>query len=92
METKIEQSSMDESADIDLFEGLDTKDINLYADLYDTPPPENDKQAKELSVKIRKWISDGRPKPGDYSREDDKKMKDSGKQKKKRSLFGRFGK
>jgi len=29
----------------------------------DELPPENDKQAKELSSKIKKWISDGRPKP-----------------------------
>ena len=92
IETSMEQSSKDESADFDPFEGLDTKDINLYADLYDAPPPENDKQAQELSVKIRKWISDGRPKPDDNSKEDDKKMKSSDTQKKKRSLFGRFGK
>jgi fused signal recognition particle receptor len=92
METSVEQSSQEESTDSDPFEGLDTKDINLYADLYDEPPPENDKQAKELSVKIRKWISDGRPKPNDNSKEDDKKMKDTDTQKKKRSLFGRFGK
>ena len=92
MEASAQQSSKDESADSDPFEGLDTKDINLYADLYDEPPPENDKQAKELSVKIRKWISDGRPKPNDNSNEDDKKMKDSDTNKKKRSLFGRFGK
>ncbi len=91
METSVEQSSKDES-DYDPFEGLNTKDINLYADLYDAPPPENDKQAQELSVKIRKWISDGRPKPDDKSNEDDKKMKDSDTHKKKRSLFGRFGK
>lgn len=92
METSLEQSSMDESTDYDPFEGLDTKDINLYADLYDSPPPENDKQAQELSVKIRKWISDGKPNPNDNSKEDDKKMKDSDAHKKKRSLFGRFGK
>ena len=92
METRVEQGSKDESIDSDPFEGLDTKDINLYAVLYDEPPPENDKQAQELSVKIRKWISDGRPKPHDNSKEDDKKMKSSDTQKKKRSLFGRFGK
>jgi fused signal recognition particle receptor len=89
METRVEQSSKDEESDP--FEGLDTKDINLYAVLYDEPPPENDKQAKELSVKIRKWISDGKPKPHDNSKGDDK-MKSSDTQKKKRSLFGRFGK
>jgi len=31
--------------------------------LYDEPPPENDQQAKELSMKIKKWIADGKPKP-----------------------------
>jgi fused signal recognition particle receptor len=92
MESSMEQSSKDESTDFDPFEGLDTKDINLYADLYDAPPPENDKQAQELSVKIRKWISDGKPKPDDNTKEDDKKMKNTDTEKKKRSLFGRFGK
>jgi fused signal recognition particle receptor len=51
------------SDDIDPFAGLDSKDINLYAELYDEPPPENDQQAKELSSKIKKWITDGKPKP-----------------------------
>ena len=47
----------------DPFEGIDTDDINEYADLFDIPPPENDKQANELAKKIKKWISEGRPKP-----------------------------
>lgn len=51
-----------ESTD-DPFAGLDSKDINLYAEWYDQPPPENDQQAKELSIKIKKWIADGKPKP-----------------------------
>jgi len=82
------------SNDSDPFEGLDTKDINLYADLFDAPPPENDQQAQELSVKIKKWISNGRPKAYDNSKEvDTHKMKDdSEKPKKKHSLFGRFKK
>jgi fused signal recognition particle receptor len=82
------------SKDSDPFEGLDTKDINLYADLFDAPPPENDQQAQELSVKIKKWISNGRPKAYDNSKEvDAQKMKDdSEKTKKKHSLFGRFKK
>ena len=82
------------SKDSDPFEGLDTKDINLYADLFDAPPPENDQQAQELSVKIKKWISNGRPKAYDNSKEaDTQKMKDdSEKPKKKHSLFGRFKK
>jgi len=51
------------SEDTDPFEGINSKDINLYADLHDEPPPENDQQAKELSMKIKKWIADGKPKP-----------------------------
>ena len=47
----------------DPFDGIDTDDINEYADLFDVPPPENDKQANELAKKIKKWISDGRPNP-----------------------------
>ena len=47
----------------DPFEGIETDDINEYADLFDIPPPENDKQANELAKKIRKWISEGRPSP-----------------------------
>ena len=47
----------------DPFEGIETDDINEYADLYDVQPPENDKQAKELANKIKKWISNGRPNP-----------------------------
>ena len=46
-----------------ILSGINSADINKYADLYDEPPPENDQQAKELSAKIKKWISDGRPKP-----------------------------
>ena len=45
----------------DPFAGIETEDINNYADLFDTPPPENDNEAKKLAEKIRKWISDGRP-------------------------------
>ena len=49
--------------DSDPFEGLDTQDINKFADLFDEAPPETDSQARELAKKIRKWISDGRPNP-----------------------------
>jgi len=61
----IEEPIQDQSIsdDSDPFEGIDSADINKYADLYDESPPENDQQAKELSAKIKKWISDGRPKP-----------------------------
>jgi fused signal recognition particle receptor len=48
----------------DPFDGINDKDISLYADLYDVPPPENDDEAFVLGKRIRKWIEDGRPKPG----------------------------
>ena len=47
----------------DPFAGIETDDINEYADLFDVPPPENDKQANELAKKIKNWISNGRPNP-----------------------------
>ena len=47
----------------DPFEGIETDDINNYADLYDVPPPETDKEAKKLAAQIKKWIQDGKPKP-----------------------------
>ncbi len=50
-------------SDSDPFEGIDSEDINKYADLYDEAPPESDSQARELAKKIRKWVSDGRPSP-----------------------------
>ena len=49
--------------DADPFEGIETDDINNYADLYDVPLPETDNEAKKLANQIRKWIQDGRPKP-----------------------------
>ncbi|KAG2480857.1 MAG: Signal recognition particle, subunit Ffh SRP54 [Nitrosopumilales archaeon] len=50
-------------SDSDPFEGIDSEDINKYADLYNEAPPESDSQARELAKKIRKWVSDGRPSP-----------------------------
>ena len=53
-----------ESGDTDdPFDGIETDDINDYADMYDVPPPETDDEAKKLATKIKKWIQDGRPKP-----------------------------
>ena len=46
----------------DPFEGIKTEDISDFAELFDVPSPENDKQAFEMVKKIRKWIADGRPK------------------------------
>ena len=52
-----------ESESDDPFEGIETDDINQYADLFDVAPPENDSEAKNLAKKIKNWISNGRPKP-----------------------------
>ncbi len=59
-----EKITIEESeTDSDPFEGIDSEDINKYADLYDEAPPENESQARESAKKIRKWVSDGRPSP-----------------------------
>jgi len=44
------------------FEGIKTDDIEDFAELFDVPPPSSDKEAFEMAKKIRKWITDGRPK------------------------------
>jgi len=80
----------------DPFEGITTKDIEKYSDLFVVPPPETDSDAVKLANKIRKWISDGRPKPAETTEEDDMKIEETKdvktseeeKPKKKRSMFG----
>jgi fused signal recognition particle receptor len=73
----------------DPFEGIDTNDIEKYSDWYDAPPPENDQEAIQLANKIKKWISNGRPKPGES---DAKESEIESEKPKKRSLFGRLRK
>jgi len=87
IETPKKESEITESQSGDPFEGIDTDDIGKYSDLYDVSPPENDQEAIQLAKKIKKWISEGRPKPGESSssNEDSEKPK-------KRSMFGRFRK
>ena len=55
-EPEIKESSSDP------FEGIKTEDIEDFAELFDTPSPSSDKEAFEMTKKIRKWIIDGRPK------------------------------
>ena len=94
METKSIEEISNEGEE-DPFAGVNTKDIEKYSDLFDVPPPENDDEAKKLASKIRKWISDGRPKPTkdkdvieeETSENEDDTSKDD-KSKKKRSMFG----
>jgi len=57
----VEETETVSSSD-DPFEGIKTKDIDEYVEIFEERPPENDKQAQELSLKIKKWISDGKPK------------------------------
>ncbi|ABK76967.1 signal recognition particle GTPase [Cenarchaeum symbiosum A] len=44
----------------DPFDGIDTKDIEAYLELHDTPPPETDDEAERAASKIKSWISEGR--------------------------------
>jgi fused signal recognition particle receptor len=89
-ETKQEKIQVEEE---DPFAGIATKDIEKYSDLYDAPPPENDKDAKDLAAKIKKWILQGRPKPNESAKEqvieeETIEKEDDVKPKKKHSLFG----
>ncbi|MDE1826722.1 MAG: signal recognition particle-docking protein FtsY [Thaumarchaeota archaeon] len=92
VETKpIEEISNEE----DPFAGVNTKDIEKYSELFDVPPPENDDEARKLASKIRKWISDGRPKPTkdkdvieEKTSENEDEISKDDKSKKKRSMFG----
>jgi fused signal recognition particle receptor len=84
------KTTVSQSSSNDPFEGIESDDINLYSDYYDVTPPENDSQANQLASKIKKWISDGRPKPDDMTNKDE--SKDKPNKKKKGSLFGRFSK
>ena len=72
----------------DPFAGIATKDIEKYSKLFDIPPPENDKEAVELATKIKKWVSQGRPKAGEEQVEEKQTLQEDTKPKKKRSLFG----
>ena len=55
--------------------------------MFNIQPPENDKEAMELATKIRKWISQGRPK-SELLKEQQPMEQEDTKPKKKRSLFG----
>ncbi len=63
IEQDLQTKKPEEKTSDDPFEGIETKDIDNYADWYDVPPPETDEQARKLAIKIREWISSGRPKP-----------------------------
>ncbi len=84
--TKHELEIPDSEDSDDPFFGINDKDIKKYAELYDIPPPEDDKQALDLSNQIKKWISIGRPKPGEQTSQSDDSKED--KTKKKGSRFG----
>jgi len=76
----------------DPFAGIATRDIEKFSDLFNVPPPENDKEAKELADRIRKWISQGRPKTEEDAKEESVEEEtieqEDAKPKKKHSLFG----
>ena len=79
----------------DPFSGIKDEEIAKYSDLFDIPPPESDAEAIKLGNTIRKWIKDGKPKPGESKvvssdDEDIQKQDKEEEPKKKRGLFGRF--
>jgi len=94
IETKTEpkhvkqEMSQKKDEDSDPFTGLETKEIQKYSKLFDIPLPENDKEAIELATKIKKWISQGRPKCGEEQVEEKQTLQEDTKPKKKRSIFG----
>ena len=84
----------------DPFEGIKDDEIATYSDLFDVPPPENDDEAFKLGKKIRQWIKDGKPEPGDEDEEDGEyddeedeeeiQKHDKEEPKKKKGRFGFF--
>jgi len=79
--------------DDDPFAGIETKDIEKYSNLYDVSPPDTDDEARKLAAKIRRWVSDGRPKSTkedkkDVIEEEIDEVSEDEKPKKKRSIFG----
>ena len=81
----------------DPFDGIGDDDIATYSDLFDVPPPENDRDATSLGNKIRQWIKDGRLEPGesrnvDIDVKDEAKHDKEDKPEKKRGRFGFFRK
>ncbi|HEV2192173.1 MAG TPA: signal recognition particle-docking protein FtsY [Nitrosopumilaceae archaeon] len=93
---EIKQEKIHVKDEDDPFAGIATKDIEKYSVLYNVPPPENNKDAKNLAEKIKNWISQGRPKPDESAKEqvieeeieEDTVEQEDVKPKKKRSLFG----
>jgi fused signal recognition particle receptor len=91
----------------DPFAGISDEDISKYSELFNVTPPENDKEAKQLSKKIKGWINQGRPNavdnikeihedelkdPQTFENEEQKPDKEETKPKKKRGRFGLFRK
>ncbi len=88
IEAKSEPKVTPQAKDEDPFAGIATKDIEKYSELFDAPPPENDKEAVELVTKIKKWISQGRPKASKSLEEQQTLEQEDTKTKKKHSVFG----
>jgi fused signal recognition particle receptor len=83
----------------DPFEGINDKDISLFAELYDVAPPENDDEAFALAKRIREWVKQGRPEAGQKIEQpepqeepeepkEEKEVKGDKKEKPKKGLFG----
>ncbi len=82
----------------DPFEGITDNEITTYSDLFDIPPPETDTEAIKTGKKIRDWIKNGKPDPGESKvitsnkKEGIHKQDKEDEPQKKRGLFGRFKK
>ena len=88
----VKQEKIQVEDEEDPFAGIATKDIEKFSDLFDVPPPENDKEARELAARIRNWILQGRPKTEENAKEEsieeETMEQEDAKPKKKHSLFG----
>jgi fused signal recognition particle receptor len=75
----------------DPFDGIKDDDIATYSDLFDIPPPENDADAINLGNKIRQWIKNDRPKPGESNNVKDEEIQKHDKEEKPEKKRRRFG-
>ena len=97
-EPTLEPEPTPEPSSDDPFRGINDNEITTYSELFSVPPPENDDEAIKLGKKIREWIKNGKPNPGeskstvDDSEDDDVQKHDKEEKSKKKGRFGFFKK
>ncbi len=87
----IESEPTPEPTSDDPFNGIGDADIATYSDLFDIPPPENDKDAINLGNKIRQWIKNDRPKLSESNDVKNKEIQKHDKEEKPEKKRGRLG-